>query len=96
MGKIYENDIGTTIMVETKVDLTNYSSLALMVVKPSGTEVQWIPSSPTPSSGVLVYVTVSGDLDEIGVYRVYAVVTYADGSSFTGEVDTFTVHEVGT
>jgi len=68
MMTLYKNDIGAEILLETDfVDLSTASSIKINVMKPSGTEVEWIALQYDDTTQI-IYTTVSGDLDEVGTY----------------------------
>ena len=94
-GKTYVGDMGTIIKLRTKVDLTDAQAMAIRVKVPGNGEKQWPAEVDGPASGgVLQYTITSGDLSVAGEYKVAALVSFTDGSRYTGETATFTVYEI--
>ena len=52
-------------------DLENASLIEFIVTKPSGEVAKW-PAMQVGSTQDITYTTASGDLDEIGTYRIQA------------------------
>ncbi len=95
MDKIYKDDYGHIVIIETNVSLVGYATIELNVTKPSATEVVWNPTVLSPTTGVVTYTILEDDIDEVGIYECYVRVEYLDGSNYTGQVDTFEVYERG-
>jgi hypothetical protein len=92
MTLVYQNAIGIDLAVATSYNLTGYSTISLIITKPSGTKLTKNPSVTSVALGTLKYETISGDLDESGQYKIQAIVTYGDGDVIKGEIDTFEVY----
>lgn len=96
-SQIQEGDIGTKLLVTitdngTAVNLATASSLSLYIKKPDGTILNRTASLETDGTdGKINYVTISGDLDVAGVYKLQARVVLSSGS-FYSSTDTFKVH----
>jgi hypothetical protein len=95
--KVYKGDVGTAIVLDTKSDLTGVVSKSISVRKPDGSTVSW-EASVVELNGVLSglrHVTVSGDLDQDGVYKLQAVVelSYWQGRGETTELKVWEVFE---
>ena len=100
--ELHYNDTGTVIMTtindcvsgkSSPLDVSEAVSVSLVLKSPSGT------SSAKPavfdtdgSDGKVKYTTVSGDLNEIGTWRMQVLVNFAT-SSFRSNVKTFKVYE---
>ena len=98
--KIQLNDVGTKIVLEVYNGGSIINDLAAAVVRtitlrrPSGTSIS--------SDGVLYtdgtdakmyYLTVEGDINELGTWEAQGYIEYADGSHFyTSPVSTFYVY----
>jgi hypothetical protein len=83
MLTLYKNDIGTDILLDIGTSLDDATAIEIHVVKPSGSHVVWGASaSETPDA--IIHTTVSGDLDEAGLYEVHAYVEWGGGDAFTG------------
>jgi len=90
--KIYKDSIGLLVQVNCNEDISNASQLLIFVKKPSGRVITWtafkIQNYPTK----IGYITVSGDLDEIGTYKVQVHVTFpSSGWVGLGETTTFEI-----
>lgn len=93
-NKIYVGDIGTAIVLNLGVDLTDATSPELHVQKPDGTIVTWPGAIFTIDSArnFIRYVTTLGDLSLPGKYKVQGHVSIGGWSGHT-ETVTFTVYE---
>jgi len=95
---LQKSSIGVTIETTVKengvaISIASASTKNFKVLKPSGSVVTWAGSFVTDGTdGKLKYVTLTNDLDELGVYRFQ--VEFVIGS-FNGrtEVGEFTVQE---
>jgi hypothetical protein len=89
-GKIYKDQFGVEIGVVVKDrDISSATVHNLLVRKPSGVEVTWAAS--IVGENILRYVTVSGDLDEEGMYYVTPQLTIGSWSG-QGTPGSFTVY----
>lgn len=95
--EIHEGDIGTIFTInltdcDVAVDLTGHTSLQIIFAKPDGTSVTKTASdSGTPTDGIITYTTISGDLDQDGVWRIQAKVTIPAGT-FSSDIEKFRVY----
>jgi hypothetical protein len=95
---IHQNDIGTEIRVQivdcnnVAVDISLASNMQILFKKPSGSLLTKSATFVTDGSDGYIYYTIAdGDLDEIGSWKVQAIVTlgsYIWHSSF----ESFKVH----
>ncbi len=69
-NKNYVGDVGVLLKVDTVSDISGDSTHLLMVRKPSGAIVTW--NATVTDGHYLYYTTVSGDLDEAGIYKIQA------------------------
>lgn len=94
-GKIYKDDVGVIIRVETELDLTSAATYTLEVWKPNGVKVSWAPTVVSPATaGILTYTTGSTDLNQEGTYKLQAKVTFTSPSKlYRGETATFKVYD---
>jgi len=90
--RIFVGDTGTLISVDTLSDLTGATTALIKYIKPSGSRGSW---GGTLNGTRIEYRTQTGDLDEIGDYKIYVYVELPDWSGH-GEVDIMTVSEEGT
>lgn len=87
MSTPHVGDIGTVISFNTKEDLTLATVAALKVEKPSGTQVTW--TGYTADTTKVEYITVAGDFDEAGTYKLHA---YVELPSWTGSSNQQCIH----
>lgn len=87
MAKVYQNDIGTQIIINLQENISAATDYSLLVQKPDGTEVTWTPS--IYNTKYLKYTTVSNDLDQVGEYKIQPQLTL-DG--WTGKGNTVTLN----
>jgi hypothetical protein len=88
--KIYKDDVGVLFKVNTLANLTTATKVELHVKKPSGTEVKWVGATTTDWR-IIQYTSVTGDLDEVGDYLMYAYVEFTAASKHEGQVVTLPV-----
>ncbi|HXH05869.1 MAG TPA: hypothetical protein VNI83_04690 [Vicinamibacterales bacterium] len=78
-------DTGTKLRValldgETPVDLSALVVGKLKLRKPDGTVIERVATVvPPPSSGVLEYTTIAGDLDQVGQWEIQAYIEVGTG-----------------
>jgi len=84
MAKYYIGDIGTEILVNTGIVLSEATSLRLEIRKPSGKEVEWTgvlgPRNTVGEYTSIKYVVLTGDWDEGGWWSLQSYVVFASGS----------------
>jgi len=102
MAKVYVDDVGTTLIVDTNIDLTSASTMRLKVLPPDLVEETWVCSdSGTPTDGLIDH-QVGVDLDtpggiattwgtQTGTWTFQAEVTFAGGLVYLGETFTISV-----
>jgi len=89
MGKCYQGDVGTIILVDCGCELTDATVHVLMVRKPDGTVVSW--DAVVYNKQYLKYVVQDGDFDQVGVFYLQSKVTLGNWSGL-GETATFRVY----
>ena len=90
-SKIHKNDVGTRFLITVKddgtvVDLTDASLRQLTFRKPDDTKnvvTASIAGDGSESSGVMYYDSVSGDLDQAGLYKLQGKISIPSGTYFT-------------
>jgi hypothetical protein len=100
--ELHFNDIGTVLLVtindcvsgtSTPMDVSLATSLSLVLKSPSGISYTKTAIFNTDGSdGKIKYVTVDGDLNEVGTWRMQALVAFTS-SSFSSGVKVFRVYE---
>jgi hypothetical protein len=96
-SEIHEGDIGTTLLITVTddgsiVDISSASSLSIYIRKPSGTILTRTGVLETDGTdGKMYYITVAGDLDVAGSYKIQGKVVLPAGSYYTSTA-TFKVH----
>ena len=96
MSRLYQDDIGSHIVVETSnTGIPVTTVLQLHVTKPSGAFETWDITAPMVdyATGIITYHTVATDLDEVGEYRVQVHGVFLDGTDEVSDIDTFTVYQ---
>ena len=89
MSKVFQNDLGTVLTVDTGVALSTATTLELHVLKPDGSTAEWTCSY---SGNSLIYTTVAGDWAELGTHRIVAYVEFS-GTKHTGTAFEIEVHK---
>ncbi len=89
-GEVHLGDIGTefriTIVDEdgTAIDISSSSTKTVIFKKPDGTKLEKVASFVNSGTdGLLKYVTISGDLDLIGTWKIQAKVILPGGSWYS-------------
>lgn len=88
--KHYVGEIGTEILLDTKVDIIAATATKVKCKKPDGTIVEW--AATIKETTILSYTTAAGDLDQAGMYRVQASLTLGSWSG-SGETASFKILE---
>lgn len=96
--KIHINDIGTSIRIQVQedgvnVDISGAATLQIRLKKPSGISTTYSAAFVTDGTDALMhYVTASGDLDEVGTWRIQGFVIFpASSGEFNTDSDSFKV-----
>lgn len=96
-SQIHEGDIGTKLLITVTddgqvVDISSAISLSIFIKKPNGTILTRVGTLETDGTdGKMYYITVSGDLDKAGSYKIQGQVVLPSGSYYTSTA-TFKVH----
>lgn len=99
-NQLHQDDVGTRLLVTVQesgvgYDLTSASGLQILIKNPSGTLLHKEASTlddGSALSGVMYYDTASGDISQVGVYKLQAKVLSAT-TTFSTEVYTFPVNQ---
>ena len=98
-GQIHENDIGTSFEVtlldanDQPVDVTSQLSMQMSFFSPTTVRKDKVPTFVNDGSdGKIKYVTVNGDLDVSGPWRLQVQVELVTGT-WSSNIHRFTVHE---
>lgn len=103
IAEIHEGDIGTIIRATIKdkqadgtlsvLDISGATTLELVFKKPSGTKLTKVAVLTTDGTdGQMEYVTISGDLNETGEWKIQAYIVLPSGS-WRSDIGCFTVFE---
>ena len=96
MGKIYKGQTKLRIQRTVSQDITAASVTQIKYVKPSGTAGALTASVLTAATGVIYFDVVSSStLDESGIWKTWAYITFSDGRSADGENVSMKVYEPG-
>lgn len=91
------NDLGTALQITVQEDGSavdvSTATVQIELTKPSGTKETKTATFVTDgSNGQIQYVTVSGDIDETGIWSYRGIVTFSGTQVFyTTDPETFTV-----
>lgn len=84
--EIHLGDIGTVFKIAltesciNAVDLTDFVAIEILFLKPSGaTLTRTATVSGGVTAGVIQYVTIAGDLDEVGSWKIQGRVALPNG-----------------
>jgi len=96
-NEIHKGDIGTkfSVTVYDGSSTVNVSGGTKTIIfkKPAGTTLTKTAADEDATNGVISYTTVSGDLDEIGTWRIQSKVVTSGGNTFYTDVATFKVYD---
>lgn len=84
MNKVYKGDVGTEIVLDCGSDISNATTMEILVLLPDGNTTTW--SATLEGTDSVKYVIQSGDLDMVGMYMLQAKVVTPDWS---GRGETF-------
>jgi hypothetical protein len=93
-GKIYEGDVGVKFIVSTGINLLDTTITLMKVLKGDLTAATWAATVCPTDSTALQYVSIAGDLDVSGKYKLYAYIEKTSASKHSGTVAVFTVYDV--
>jgi hypothetical protein len=93
--EIHVGDVGTslraTIYDGSSIFSLSSATVSVVLVKPDGTKVTKAGSLVTDGTdGLVEYITVSGDLDQAGIWEIQAIVTVGL-NSWRSEISRFKV-----
>lgn len=94
---VHENDIGTKLLITVTddgsiVNISNANSLTILIKKPNGSILSRVGTLETDGvDGKMYYITVAGDIDEAGTYKIQGRVSLPNGIFYTN-VASFIVH----
>jgi hypothetical protein len=88
---LFKNTIGQAIIVETGQTMASATGIKFIVNKPNGKAVEW-SNITVHGTTQLKYITVAGDLDQDGWYRIYPTLTVGSWTG-TGEPNRFLVKD---
>jgi methyltransferase-like protein len=95
MSKIYAGDIGTTFRINTEIDLTDATTIQILVKDPNGStsNFTWNASVYGSASNGIIEYTTTEPFTVTGKYSLQAYIEFESGDVvFFGETITFTVH----
>lgn len=97
-AEIHVDDIGTSFRVTMKdedgvvVDISTATSLLIWFAKADGSTMEKTATLVNSGTdGLMEYVTVDGDLDQAGPWKIQGVVGFADDSVFHSDITKFKV-----
>lgn len=97
-NEIHFNDIGTEFKVTLKdgdaavVDVSTALMMSIVFKAPSGATKEMVAEFDTDGTdGVIKYITEDGDLDELGTWRIQAVIDLPSGT-WHSDIEKFKVY----
>ena len=94
MGDTRREDIGTKIIVNIGTSAETMFEAKINYQKPSGVIGSWTATIGTDVN-TITYTTISGDLDDIGVWLIQGVIEYPDGTWSTTQGSFFVDNIIG-
>lgn len=96
MGKVHVGQTALDITRILGVDITGATETLLKFIKPSLKEGQWTAVVDDPLTGQITFSpTLTTDLDEYGVWRIWGKVTFSDGTIAESEATTLMIWKSG-
>ena len=96
MGKIYVGQESLEIRLDTGITLTGALSVKMKYTKPGGTSGAWDATIYNTTWVKKVFIDGANELDEPGVWILWAWVNMSDGRSIPGEPVKYYVYGEGT
>lgn len=100
MPKIYKNQENLRIKLTTGVSIVDATIKKIKYEKPDGTEGSWNAEVEDATNGIIYYdvkITANGaDIDQVGIWKFWAFITFSDGRSAPGEVIEQRIYAEGT
>lgn len=69
MAVIFEGQIGLVIRVELGINVEQAGTVRIRYKKPSGANDAWVATKEDAVNGTITYTTLTGDLDENGLWH---------------------------
>lgn len=91
MSKIFKDDEGTEILLDTGQNITAATTKQIKYKKPDGTTGAWVAT--VVSNTQLRYIAITGDFDIIGEYLLQAYIVLPSWQGH-GDVAKLVVHEL--
>lgn len=92
--KIYEGQTALQVQLDTEINLSTGSSYAIKYVDPDGATGSWSAAVYGDAADGIIGTTSAPAL-AAGVWKIWAYVTFADGSVAPGDPVTFRVYTEG-
>ncbi len=89
----YLGDIGTEIETTLNTDLTGISTVSYKIIKPSGDISTLTCTIKNVLLGIISYITISGDFNEVGVYFIQTLLVFNNGDRFLSKTESFEIFE---
>lgn len=88
---IYKGTTSLRFIVNTGANLTDASSVSLVYCRPRFGQSSFVATITDALNGVVQYDVESGDIDDYGIWTMYAEITFNDGSILRGSEEQFKV-----
>ncbi len=89
---VFKDEIGKVFRIYAGEDMSGATSVIMKVKKLSGTEVEWAAAVDSTNPRYITYTTVSGDLNETGIWQLSLQIVKG-GATHIGETVQFTVFD---
>lgn len=94
-ARVYTEDVGTKIKVETEIDLTTATVTKLFVKEPDNSLQEYTAEIEDAVSGILYYLKTATSFDQVGAHTVYPYVEFGTDKWY-GKPATLTTFLKGT
>lgn len=96
--KIYVAQTALILELDTKIDLTDAITAKMKYIKPDNTTGEWTAVIETPLTDGIISYTIAGPttLDQEGIWKRWAYITFTGGTVAPGDPISFTVYSEGT
>jgi len=85
MNKVYVNQSALRIQMDTLQDVSDAGTVQIKYIKPDGTTGTWAASKISDENTKIYYDLTGTELDQAGIWILYAYATFSDLRSAPGE-----------
>ena len=95
MASVYVGTVGLRIRVTFCIDISGAGTAKIRAEKPDETVVEWTATIEDAVAGVVFYDTQTGDLDQVGTWKINGIWDPTGDSVFYGKTACLLVRDLG-